>query len=196
MHIPKLRYILTVLLALFGVAIWGFSTTKDSYAQTSPIKLFDAIPATGDTGEIFKSNLIVNFSSGRIILSGNDQGTGRMYVDDILYIRVTRPDSSIVTYTHFLDFNYSPVDLTDYFQIGSNQVRVRIENTGGPGEASAHWLVNLAPTPVPLPYQIVDEIPTAPVASGSFYARYFYVDYSGSGRMLLSADSNGQGIAP
>lgn len=175
-----------------------FLSTSTNAAETSldswTIKITDEIPATGQTGDIFKTSLTVDYGAGRIILAGNMQGTGRMYVDDNLYMDITRPDGTTVRYTHFYDRNFSPVDLTHYFQVGSNKIDVRIENTGGPGEASAYWLVNLESTPVTLPYQVVDRIPTFAVPAGSFFARYFYVDYDGSGRLLLAENMSGQGI--
>ena len=177
------------------VCLFGTQPSAIAQAEGWAQKITDAIPATSQTGEIFKANLTVNFTSGRILLSGNEEGTGRMAVDDHLYITVSRPDGTVTNYYRFFDGkSHSTTDLTDYFLPGENSVEVIIVNDTGPGEASEHWLVNLVPTSVTLPYQIVNDIPTVAVNSGSFFARYFYVDYSGNGRLVFAANAQGEGI--
>jgi hypothetical protein len=81
-----------------------------------------------------------------------------MYVDDNLYIDITHPDGSVVSYTHFLANPFAPVDLTAYFASGTNTVEVTFENLGGMGQASAYWLVNVSDEAMTLPFQITDAI--------------------------------------
>jgi hypothetical protein len=183
-----------ITVSLLAILALGLMRTEQTHAQGGAVKITDAIPATSATGRIFQTSLAYDYRGGRVILAGDEHGTGRMYVDDNLYIYVTRPDSTVVTYTHFFDLNFSSVDLTGYFLPGNNQVEVRIDNVTGPGTASALWLVGLAQTSVTLPYQFVDTIPTFAVPAGSFFSRYAYVEYSGSGRLLLAANADGQGI--
>jgi hypothetical protein len=174
--------------------LFAFTSTSETNASGWTIKITDEIPSTGTTGFFFQTTFDVNYSDGRIILAGNEEGTGRMFVDDNLYINVARPDGTTTKFSRFYDLNFSPVDLTRYFQRGRNVVTVRIENVREAGFSSAFWLVNLERTAVSLPFQIVEDIPTFGVAPGSFFSRYFYVDYDGNGNMLLAANPEGTGI--
>jgi hypothetical protein len=169
--------------------------SKDSLAQGGAVKITDALPATAQTGIIFQKTLTVNYSNGRIVLAGNEQGTHGMSIDDNLYIEITRSDGTTTSYIHFIDVNYSPVDLTSYFLEGENIVNIRIENVDEQGEASAYWLVNVPDVAVNLPFHITEAIPTIPFRSpGTYFGRYFYVDYDGSGRLLLSSMEDGKGL--
>jgi hypothetical protein len=192
-----MKFLSHILATVFLLAVLslGLTASEQTHAQSAIIKITDAIPATSQTGVIFQTTFTVNHTGGRLILAGNEQGTGRMFVDDNLYIDVTRPDGRVISYTHFLDKNYSPVDLTAYFQSGINTAEVRIENAQGTAEASAHWLVSIPEESVGLPFRITDAIPTVPfAAAGTYFGRFFYVDYSGSGRLLLSSSADGAGL--
>ncbi|HRW08589.1 MAG TPA: CARDB domain-containing protein, partial [Caldilineaceae bacterium] len=183
---------LSLLIGLIAIGIFSINE-QQVQAQSGTIKITDAIPATSQIGEIFRKTITVNYTAGRIILAGNQAGTGRMFVDDNLFMDIKRPDGTTASYTHPKNLNYSPVDLTAYFQVGSNEIEIRIVNTADAGEASEHWLVSIESSPVALPYQIIDNTPTFPVPTGSFFARYFYVDYDGFGRLLLAANAEGKG---
>src|SRR6059058_709892 len=62
--------------------LWGTIAVEKTHAQSSAIKITDVVPATAQTGVIFQTSLTINYSAGRMILAGDEQGTGRMFVDD------------------------------------------------------------------------------------------------------------------
>src|SRR5687768_10708238 len=65
-------------------------------------------------------------TEGPVMISGNNDGTGSIHVDDEVYIDITRPDSTVSSY--YKDHSYgcgnfqieSPENLTSRFQVGTN----------------------------------------------------------------------------
>ncbi len=185
---------LSVAVILVNISL-TLAFADQTHIDASSLLITNAVPATSATGTIFENQKTLTYNSGRVILASNAEGTGRMLVDDVLTLTITRSDNTSVTYTHFYDANFAPVDLTAYFKPGDNLIRTKLENIAQVGESSALWLVNVSDTPVSFPFQITDQLPTLPyVASGSFFARYFFVDYFGSDRILLASNAQGTGL--
>ncbi|MFZ2990715.1 hypothetical protein [Ideonella sp.] len=120
-------------------------------ANLTSIAISDGIPVTSNSfkGDVFyKSTFAFYYAGGKVILSGNQDGTGTTYVDDVLFLKVTHPDGSFTTVTknyHNETCNIGkqldPVDLASKFQPGLNIVNVEMRNKcGGSAAAQRLWL--------------------------------------------------------
>jgi hypothetical protein len=112
----RLSYLVGLVLPVVLLML-GAGATQKTQARGAAVKITNAIPATSQIGKIFETSLNINYDGGRIILAGNEQGTGRMFVDDNLYIDVTRPDGRTgteVTYRQRIG-GFTPRDLAPYF---------------------------------------------------------------------------------
>jgi hypothetical protein len=108
-------------------------------------------PSTANKGEAFyQANFSFFYTGGQVILSGNPDGTGDTYVDDVLTLRITHPDGTVST----LSNNYysgkctgattqPPMDIASKFQPGLNKVvAVLRDKCGGNVQAFSLWLNN------------------------------------------------------
>lgn len=127
-------------------------STDHAIASGAPIISFTGGIASKEVnkGEIFhEASFSVDYTGGPVILSANPDGTGDTLVDDVLLITVIGPDAVARTYRK--DYSNGcmglvtaapPVDLTDYFQVGRNEVRVVMKDLcGDVRSASSLWLL-------------------------------------------------------
>jgi len=90
-------------------------------------------------GEVFFSEEAeVNYTGGTVLLSSTCDGSGDVWVDDEVMIRVTRPDGTVAEHT--VDFSngcqgyistLEALDLTSLFSIGRNTVYVELSDICG-----------------------------------------------------------------
>ncbi len=131
-------------------------------AATLPYTITTGIPGQSTTkGATFLTvNFSINYQSGQMIYSGNPDGTGNTSVDDAAIIWVVeRPDGTSASTTIRYDNNctfissFPPRDVTSFFQVGINQVQVRLYDICGTViSSSSLYLVNTnAPDPTPTP---------------------------------------------
>ncbi|MEP7284391.1 MAG: hypothetical protein ABI947_01325 [Chloroflexota bacterium] len=104
-------------------------------------------PTAGANTPFYTTTFGVAYTGGPVILSANADGTGNTWVDDIITITVTHPDSTVSTYTYNYDNPYSvvplaPIDLSAYFQAGNNIVTITLSDSsfGGAVGCSSLWL--------------------------------------------------------
>lgn len=129
------------------VALFVDRVLHDSMLITS------AIPETTvtSTGQTFLDSTFDVAWDGEdtIYVSGKNDGTGTIAVDDEIVIDVTHADGSTTSFTH--DFGSTaaivpagPFDLTSYFEPGINSTRVRLRDKyGGSYESTEIWLVQI-----------------------------------------------------
>lgn len=140
---------LSLLFAALAAPTSSFADPSPSVTITSGISLMPV----GNTGETFFARAIgVTYASGTITLAGSPDGATHSYVDDFLEIRVTHADGST---SPAFSFDYShnctgaaleaPIDLTSYFETGSNTVHVTMKDKcGGNKGTNGMWLVGLS----------------------------------------------------
>jgi len=104
-------------------------------------------------GETFFQAGLAHFDhngTGTIVLAGNADGSGTTLVDDVIVIKVTHENGSTSTFRH--DYSHActgsvamgPVDITNLFEVGSNQVLVTLkDNCGGEDGSNAIWITGL-----------------------------------------------------
>jgi hypothetical protein len=100
-------------------------------------------------GETFFTATIqkVVYDGGPVMLSSTSNGLSSTLVDDVLSLKVTRPDGTTVGFTHDYSGGCGPDkpmaarDLSSLFQSGKNKVGLTLKDKCGGGEsASALWL--------------------------------------------------------
>ncbi len=144
-------------LALLAISLTGcgflsdlFSPQEDSVAF--PVLITQAIPGRPATeGETFFSKQFkVQYSGGKVVVSSTELGDGSIFVDDVLDIKVIRPDGT--EKYRLVDFSRDclatgpddPQDITDLFLSGKNTVEFTLfDACGGSVASSALWLVNI-----------------------------------------------------
>lgn len=135
---------------------------SDAFAATLPYFI------TSNIGPIpiyrgatfFTKDITINYESGDMVLSSNDDGIGNTLVDDAIEITVTRPDNTIATFNYgyhagcWALYDLPPKDLTYLFLPGENKVKIRMYDICGINAGSSLiYLVNLdAPDPLPTPF--------------------------------------------
>ena len=136
-----ISYKAVLLLAAAAIVHMGSSIAMgadlDSVSVTAGIGGTCAGIIQGET--FYKSTFNFDYvGAGRIMLSGLPDGTGNTYVDDRISIQVGHPDGTESIYKH--DYSngcnarrneLAPVDITNYFAVGSNQVTVRLKDKCG-----------------------------------------------------------------
>lgn len=161
-----MKNLLRILIVLIGILI-GFSfLPQQVIAVTIPYTITTGIPGyrppyNGIT--FFETDLTVNFQTGKIILSGQPDGTGNTIVDDAINIIVKGSDNITRTYTHYYNngcwslSNMPPADITSYFRPGINQIHVKLFDVCGVSVGSSPlYLANTnAPDPIPAKTPII-----------------------------------------
>lgn len=156
---PTFKSLQGIVFILIFLATFG---SQKAFAATIPYAITTGIPAIPVTRGVtfFTTEFIVNYQTGRIILSANSDGTGNTQVDDMIEIIVTRPDGTIRSFNHFYpsqncsSLNFLvPSFLTNLFLQGENKVVVKLKDSCGHfGSSSPLYLVNTgAPEPSPNP---------------------------------------------
>ncbi len=99
----------------------------------------------GQVGETFYTATAsrVIYSSGAILLSGNNTGTGQVGADDEVILTVTHPDHSVSTWSHDFSNGCSgtitpipAVNITNKFRAGVNKVVITERDLCGGNEGS------------------------------------------------------------
>lgn len=117
-----------------------------------PVLLTPAIPERPATeGETFLAKQFkVQYRGGRVLVSSTALGDGSIFVDDVLDIKVIRPDGS--EKYRLVDFSgdclasgpEDPQEITDLFLTGKNTFVITLfDACGGSVGSSALWLVNI-----------------------------------------------------
>lgn len=144
-----MKYFVSLVIFFFIFIIFPGETLAAtvSYTITPWIAPYPA-PSVGAT--FYTKDLTVTYQSGKIILSGNSDGTGNTFADDAVEITVTKPDGSTGTFDHSYQSTCSrldsmpPQDITNLFGTGENKVHVRLyDMCGGSVAADAMYLVNI-----------------------------------------------------
>ncbi len=163
--------IILILILLFTIF------PQKALAATFPYLITSGVPARPPTtvGEtFFQKDIIINYTSGNIILSRNSDGSGNTWADDAINITVTRDNSSPLSFTHSYQTNctqldsFPPKDITHLFGVGANRVHVALYDICGFSIASDPiHLVNTnapgpSPTPTPTPTPTSPPTPTPP----------------------------------
>src|SRR6266508_2192411 len=154
-------------------------------------------------GVFFEKTITIDFSGGELLLSGDQDGSLPLFVDDILRLGVVHEDGSTATFSH--DFSHDcqgsisregPFDIHSYLEPGSNKVRVELADKCGVGASSSDiWLIGDfevgggvgGPTRVLL-VPAIEERPVVP--GGVFFEKAVTIRPSG-GELLLSGDVSG-----
>lgn len=135
----------------------------------SPTKISDALPARGTSvGQVwFDQTFSITFEAGgEVWLFREDDAWDRALItDDGLNVTVTHPDSSVASFDH--DYNLreglhyeNNFNVTELFQPGVNQARVRLRDIYGTSFSStAYWFIVVSPPPAGepsfgLPYRV------------------------------------------
>jgi len=104
-------------------------------------------------GEVFFGSTLQHFDhngTGTIVLAGSADGTASTLVDDVIIIKVHRPDGSVATFRH--DYtqgcsnfqSMAPRDITNLFEVGSNRVVITLKDgCGGQDGTDAIWITGL-----------------------------------------------------
>jgi hypothetical protein len=102
-------------------------------------------------GEVFYKATLYNvrYSEGPVILAGDSAGTLEFGVDDVLIVKVVRPDGTTATFSNDFSSNCSggitplpPTDISSKFEAGMNKVLVTLKDKCGFIEgSSALWLL-------------------------------------------------------
>src|SRR6266508_5632920 len=154
-------------------------------------------------GVFFEKTITIDFSGGELLLSGDQDGSLPLFLDDILRLGVVHEDGSTATFSH--DFSHDcqgsisregPFDIHSYLEPGSNKVRVELADKCGVGASSSDiWLIGDfevgggvgGPTRVLL-VPAIEERPVVP--GGVFFEKAVTIRPSG-GELLLSGDVSG-----
>jgi hypothetical protein len=104
----------------------------------------DARPVNVIGATFFFSGFNLSLSSGQhVTMAEFANGTGDTFVDDVIVIRVKHQNGSVSTFTH--DYSNGcgfatslpPIDVTPYFNIGSNNITVTLKDKCGGTMASS-----------------------------------------------------------
>lgn len=144
-------------IALTGVLVTGCDFIADILNPPSdtlpfPVLMTQAIPERPATkGETFLSKQFkIQYWGGKVLVSSTALGDGSIFVDDVLDIKVIRPDGT--EKYRLVDFSRDclasgpddPQDITDLFLVGKNTVEITLfDACGGSVASSALWLVNI-----------------------------------------------------
>ncbi len=106
--------------------------------QNAPVQLAVPIPAASDMSyklpyDFYRNTVTYQYSSGRVWLCQNGDGTGNTFADDSITLSVTGPTGYTQTYTYDYSHNNSgaimpqpPTDVTYLFTPGNNTVTIRL----------------------------------------------------------------------
>src|SRR5262245_2471376 len=131
---------------LFFVLTFGLAVLIQSaaYASTGPVGITAGIASRTPftSGEIFyESSFTIDYTGGRVVLSSKADGTGSTAVDDVLIITVISSDTVERTFRRDYSNNCSssihrlpPTDLSKFFRLGLNRVRVLLMDKCGSSE--------------------------------------------------------------
>jgi murein DD-endopeptidase MepM/ murein hydrolase activator NlpD len=131
------RKIVFIALSIYFLAL---GSTHTAYASTRNYPVTEGIAArpAASRGEVFfNKNLSINYSSGKIILAGKNDGTGNTFVDDGVRIRISHADGSTASFAHSYQSSCSrldhlpPKDITSLFEIGTNTIRIELYDICG-----------------------------------------------------------------
>jgi len=138
-HLLSILFLSSVIIC-FPQLIANADVSSSTSAFQFSVSLTGGIaPASGRTS--FKNDLTVYFKEGdKVILSGLPDGTGRIFIDNLLLIRVIQPDGTPSEFSY--DFNpcclpicvmapLPPRDITSFFQPGKNKVILELRNACG-----------------------------------------------------------------
>jgi len=107
-------------------------------------------PTVTGPGEVFlNARFLIDYDGGSVTLSSNSDGTGNIVADDVVQVRVKRPNGTVATFTH--DFSngcsgtitpIAPANITSLFQTGINSVTAVLRDKCGASEsAGPFWVV-------------------------------------------------------
>lgn len=106
--------------------------------QNAPVQLAVPIPAASDMSyklpyDFYRNTVTYQYSSGRVWLCQNPDGTGDVFADDSITLSVVGPNGNTQTYTYDYSHNNSgwvtpqpPTDVTYLFMPGKNTVTIRL----------------------------------------------------------------------
>lgn len=157
-----MKKLIRIFIVFIGIIILSFSVSQQILAATVPYTITAGIPGYPPSRfgiTFFETDLTVNFQSGKIIFSGQPNGLGNTFVDDAINMTVKGPDNITRTYIHYYNIgcrslsDMPPVDITNYFKPGINQVRVKLFDVCGisVGSSSLYLANTNAPDPTPTP---------------------------------------------
>lgn len=155
-----------LLLLVFFVMMWttGQVSAQEPEVQTIPLApaIVEAARATQARGTFYREAVTVEYRGGRVLLSSNPQGDGRLRTDDLVVITVTQADGSSKAFSH--DFRTADrcyvgesraVDVSHLFARGKNAVTIELKDLTPPVYSSRPYylvlLVPIEPTPTSSP---------------------------------------------
>jgi len=119
----------------------------------TPMSFTSGIPEVAIPGPLvghvfYQATFYINYTGGPVMMGSRPNGRGDIFVDDVLFVQVTRPDGKVASYAH--DYSSScrgsitptgPVNLKNFFQKGLNRVQITMQDLCGAGMgASSFWI--------------------------------------------------------